>query len=188
MYRVACVLTLAAALTAGSTARGSGPVGGYLIVDRVVVGPRRRPDNDPDLGELLLWPKGTGGQAVWPARARLPVLQGPSGAEALCRKEWSDLEEGGGDGAGHRLRSNHEVTFGEVRKANKKPDAPVNYPFGNGLVRCDGDTDHARSATCSPCPRRRRPRRATSCRPARSPWLAATSPTRSTPRRSTSSS
>ena len=62
MYRIACVLALAAALAAGGAARASDPTGGYLIVDKVILEPSSDPTTIQIWGSFALT-KEAGGRA-----------------------------------------------------------------------------------------------------------------------------
>ena len=93
MVRLACVLTLAVILTAANTAQASGPVGGYVTVDKVVLTPADDPTTIQIWGSFVLaTSEKTYGK---PERGYLYYKAFP-GTEALCRKEWADLKKSAG--------------------------------------------------------------------------------------------
>src|SRR6202030_3716418 len=62
MYRIACLLALATALAVGGAARASDPIGGYLIVDKVILAPADSPTTIQIWGSFVL-AKEVGGRA-----------------------------------------------------------------------------------------------------------------------------
>jgi len=136
------MLTLAALLVVVETARASGPVGGYLVVDKVDLSPPDAPTKIQIWGSFV-FPTGLGEKSYTePERGYLYFKASP-GTEALCRKEWNDLKKGAGSG--------HVFGFGsiedskklrKVRKADQKPESPDIYLLGNGLVRFTTTTTH----------------------------------------------
>jgi hypothetical protein len=139
MYRSACVLALAAALAAGGAARASDPIGGYLIVDKVVLEPSDAPTTIQIWGSFALY-KEPGGRAYGdPVRGYL-YYKAPSGKEDVCRKEWADLKKAAGTGQVIGFGSSYELkALGKVRKASEKPASPDPYPVANGLTRVPDD-------------------------------------------------
>ena len=133
MVRLACALTLAVILTAANTAQASGPVGGYVIVDKVVLTPAEDPTTIQIWGSFVLaTSEKTYGK---PERGYLYYKAAP-GTEALCRKEWADLKRSAGTAQVIGFGSTQAwEAMGKVRKANKKAENPIDYPFQNGLVR-----------------------------------------------------
>src|SRR5690349_4182510 len=71
MYRSACVLALAAALAAGGAARASDPIGGYLIVDKVVLEPADSPTTIQIWGSVALCLEQGGRKYADPVRGYL---------------------------------------------------------------------------------------------------------------------
>jgi hypothetical protein len=143
MYRIACVLALATALVLGGAARASDPIGGYVIVDKVVLDPADAPTTIQIWGSFALATQ-PGGRAYGdPARGYM-YFKIPTGKEDVCRKEWADLKKAAGTGQIIGFGSSYEFKkLGTVRKAAEKPETPDNYPLGNGLVKFNDDTDIA---------------------------------------------
>jgi len=142
MNRIGYALALVAALVVGGAARASDPVGGYLIVDKVVLQPEESPTKIQVWGTIVLATKRFGKEYGSPVRGYL-YYEAPSGKESVCRKEWNDLKKAAGTGQviGFGTSNNLEAQ-GTVRKASQKPEKPDAYPVGNGLVKMDKDRDY----------------------------------------------
>jgi hypothetical protein len=138
MFRIACVLALAVALAAGSAARASDPIGGYLIVDKVVLEPSDTAPTTIQIWGSIALAREAGGKA-WsdPVRGYL-YYRAPQGKEDVCRKEWNDMKKAAGTGQVIGFGSSYDLKgLGQVRKASEKPDRPDPYPVANGLVKID---------------------------------------------------
>jgi len=141
MYRIACVVAVATALLISGRTQASEPIGGYLIVDKVVLEPSVSPTTIQIWGSITLATGKDNHSYSEPVRGYL-YYKAPSGKEDVCRKEWSDLKKAAGTtqviGFGEIYDdSYHLKNLGTVRKGNTKPEAPDNYPLGNGLVKWD---------------------------------------------------
>ena len=142
MYRIACFLALGAALPAGTAARASDPIGGYVLVDKVILEPDNAPTTIQIWGNFTLSTKEGGYAHTTPTYGYL-YYKAPTGKEDVCRKEWNDLKKAAGTtqvigfGSSHKLKA-----LGTPRKANEKAMSPDVYPLANGLVKFDGDDDH----------------------------------------------
>ena len=90
MYRVMCVLTLAAALVWCGAARASDPIGGYLIADKVVLAPEGAPTTIQIWGSFSLATQ-RGGKAYGEPERGYLYYKASEGTEATCRREWNDL-------------------------------------------------------------------------------------------------
>src|SRR5438270_910423 len=97
MYRFGYVLALAAGLVACGAARASDPVGGYLIVDKVVLEPVDSPTKVQVWGAFV-FATARGGKAYGSPLRGYVYYEAPSGKEAVCRKEWADLKKAAGTG------------------------------------------------------------------------------------------
>jgi hypothetical protein len=141
MYRIALVLAVATVLMTGGFVGASDPIGGYMIVDKVVLEPADAPTTIQIWGAVALAKGEHGDDYSAPVRGYL-YYKTPSGKEDVCRKEWNDLKKAAGTpqiigfGSRYNLKA-----FGKVRKANEKPETPDNYPLGNGLVKIGEDDD-----------------------------------------------
>ncbi len=137
MYRSACVLGLATALLVGGAARASDPIGGYLIVDKVVLEPADAPTTIQIWGSIALAKGERGSSYSDPVRGYL-YYKAPSGKEDVCRKEWNDLKKAAGTAQIIGFGSRYDLkALGKVRKASEKPAAPDAYPLANGLVKLE---------------------------------------------------
>jgi hypothetical protein len=147
MFRIACVLTLAAALAAGGAARASDPIGGYLIVDKVVLDSAKAPTTIQIWGSIALATEERGQAYATPVRGYL-YYKAASGKEAVCRKEWSDLKKAAGTAQVIGFASSSDpAALGKVRKANEKPREPDVYPLGTGLVKVDEASERSHNWT-----------------------------------------
>jgi hypothetical protein len=154
MYRIACLFLLGAALLVGTAARASDPIGGYLIVDKVILEPSDAPTTIQIWGTFCL-AKEPGGRSYGDPERGYLYYKAASGKEDVCRKEWGDLKKSAGTTQVLGFGNSYELkTLGKVRKANEKPDTPDAYPVGNGLVKVADDTDFGtvRSLRALPAP------------------------------------
>lgn len=143
MYRIASMLALAVALVAGGAARASGPLGGYMIVDKVVLEPSDSPTTIQIWGSFVLATQPGGRSYSDPVRGYLYYLA-LLGKEDVCRKEWNDLKKAAGTAQVLGFGSSDDPKkLGKVRKASEKPDSPDPYPLANGLVNVTEETDNA---------------------------------------------
>jgi hypothetical protein len=138
MSRIACVLALASALAAGSAARASDPIGGYLIVDKVVLEPSDTTATTIQIWGSIALAREFGGRTYSdPVRGYL-YYRAPQGKEEVCRKEWNDMKKAAGTGQIIGFGSSFDLKgLGQVRKANEKPERPDTYPLANGLVKIE---------------------------------------------------
>jgi hypothetical protein len=137
MYRSACVLAMAAAVTAGGAARASDPIGGYLLVDKVILDPADGPATIQIWGSIALAKENHGFDYKEPVRGYL-YYKAPAGKEDVCRKEWNDLKKAAGTGQVIGFGSRYDLkALGSVRKANVKPETPDTYPVADGLVKIE---------------------------------------------------
>src|SRR5262245_32440227 len=155
MNRIGYALALALALVAAGAARASDPVGGYLIVDKVVLEPSKDPTTIQIWGSFALASRRGGGEYASPQRGYL-YYKAPSGKEDVCRKEWNDLKKSAGTGQVIGFgTSGYLKGQGTVRKGSQKPQNPDPYPIGNGLVKVDRDREYkpVRDLLSLPVPR-----------------------------------
>jgi hypothetical protein len=147
MYRIACLLAVAA--VAAVAARGSAyppkdPVGGYLIVDKVVLEPSDAPTTIQIWGSFALATERGGYAYGAPERGYL-YYKAPAGKEDVCRKEWNDLKKAAGTAQVIGFGNSYDLqSIGKVRKPKlgENPESPDTYPVGTGLVKVGEDTDH----------------------------------------------
>jgi hypothetical protein len=154
MCRISYALALVAALVAGGAARASDPVGGYLLVDKVILSPTESPTTIQVWGAFALAARRGGNEYASPQRGYL-YFKAPSGKEGVCRKEWNDLKKAAGTGQVIGFGTSVDLKAqGTIRKASQKPDKPDVYPVGNGLVKMD-DRDYkpVRDLLSLPVPR-----------------------------------
>jgi hypothetical protein len=155
MQRIGLVLALATALAAGGAARASERIGGLVLVDRVVLSPAESPTTIQVWGAFSLVTKDDGAGYGAPQRGYM-YFTAPPGKEALCRREWNDLKKAAGTGQVIGFGSNREVkALGTVRKADRRPESPDDYPLAMGLAKFRSDINYApvRDLLALPAPR-----------------------------------
>ncbi len=139
MHRNVYWLALAAAFLVATTARASDPIGGYLLVDKVILEPADAPMTIQIWGSFSLATE-KGGHAYGPPQRGYLYYKAPSGKEEVCRKEWNDLKKAAGTSQVVGFGSSYDLKgLGKARKANEKPESPDVYPVGNGLVKIPRD-------------------------------------------------
>jgi hypothetical protein len=149
------VYVLAVALVAATAARGSDPVGGYAIVDKVILEPSDKPKTIQIHGSFVLATKRGGNEYSSPQRGYL-YYEVVSGKESTSRKEWNDLKKAAGTRQVIGFGTSYDLKAqGTVRKASQKPAKPDVYPLGNGLVKVESDKDYkpVRDLLSQPKPR-----------------------------------
>jgi hypothetical protein len=135
MHRNVYWLALATAFLVATAARASDPIGGYLLVDKVILEPADAPMTIQIWGNFSLATE-RGGHAYSPPQHGYLYYKAPSGKEDACRKEWNDLKKVAGTGHVVGFGSSYDLKgLGKPRKANEKPESPDVYPVANGLVK-----------------------------------------------------
>ena len=143
MRRISCVLPLAALLAVAGGAGASGPLGGYMTVDKVALSPDDAPTRIQIWGSFVL-ATGDDGKSYAPPERGYLYYKAPAGKEGVCRKEWADLKKAAGTAQVIGFGSNSDPKAqGKVRRADRKPEAPDPYPLANGLYKLHADTDFA---------------------------------------------
>jgi hypothetical protein len=142
MVRIACLLAVAAALVVGGAAHASDPIGGYLLVDKVVLEPSDSPTTIQIWGSFAL-AKEKRGEAYSESVRGYLYYKAPSGKEDVCRKEWNDLKKAAGTGHVIGFGNRYDLmSIGKIRKASEKPESPDPYPLANGLVKTEDNSDY----------------------------------------------
>lgn len=140
MYRNVCVLAVALALLAVGAALASDPIGGYLLVDKVVLHPTDSPTTVQIWGSFSLATR-PGGKAYSDPQRGYLYYKAPSGKEVVCRKEWNDLSKAAGTNQVIGFGSSYDLQdLGTVRKAGTKLGAPDTYPVAMGLVKVGAES------------------------------------------------
>ena len=62
----------------------------------------------------------------------------PAGQQAVCRREWTDLQSVAGKNTGVGFGARFKDT-GRIRKADQTPASPDVYPIERGVVRLAAD-------------------------------------------------
>src|SRR5262245_3945805 len=139
MKRIAWGFALVALVAAGP-ASASDRIGGFAVVDKVVLEPSDRSPKRVQLwGTFTLVEDADGRSYTAPARGYL-YFAAPAGQEAACLKEWRDFERAAskgeviGFGRAWRLEE-----FNRLRKPTEKVEKPTPYPLNFGLVRIRAD-------------------------------------------------
>ena len=136
-------IILLSALTI-STARASGYVGVYALIDKVEMEPNAdQPERIRIFGAFSVAKDRSTFQA--PQRGYLYFnLSGDN--KDLIRREWADLKAAAGTHTviafGGSSFTGSFSTVPRVRKADEKPDSPDPYVLGAGLSKIRPDTDY----------------------------------------------
>jgi hypothetical protein len=140
--KLATILLLSALSV--STARASGYVGVYALIDKVELEPNAdQPERIRIFGVFSVAKERGAFQA--PQRGYLYFTL--SGQKDLIRREWADLKAAAGTHAVIAFGGSSFVgsfsTVPRVRKTDEKPDTPDPYVLGAGLSKMRADTDYA---------------------------------------------
>ena len=136
-------LLLALVLIAGMTARASGPIGIFAIVEKVILEPDdKKPQRIQIWGTFKVqqepgsstYSKAEKGYLYFriPSSGRTP----PSALEAMTLPLWGDLRKVAG--TGEVVGFGGDVSgppVGTVRKATEKPTSPEEFSLGNPVVK-----------------------------------------------------
>ena len=134
---------LLAALSAG-TARASGYVGVYALIDKVVMEPNA--ENPERIQIYGVFSIAKDRAAFQPPQRGYLYFTLSSDNKDLIRREWADLKAAAG---AHTViafgGSGFAGTFSTIprlRKADEKPSSPDSYVLGAGLSKMRSDTDY----------------------------------------------
>jgi hypothetical protein len=127
-----------------STARASGYVGVYALIDKVVMEPNA--DNPERIQIFGVFSIATDKQVFQPAQRGYLYFKLSGDNQALIRREWADLKAAAGartvisfGGSGF---AGSFSTIPRLRKPDEKPSAPDPYVLGAGLNKMRSDTDY----------------------------------------------
>jgi hypothetical protein len=134
MKTIAFGAGLMIALALAAEARGSGPIGVYCIIDKVVLEPQKeKPDRVQLWGTFVLAKRGD--KYSNPVQGYL-YYQAEKGSEDICRKEWADMQKVAGTNQLLGFANSYDAdSLGKVRKENEKPESPNVFPLGNGVQK-----------------------------------------------------
>jgi hypothetical protein len=146
MKRITCLAAMLAIVGLATTARASGPIGVYAIVEKVAV--EENSSGAPRVqisGIFSLATKTDDGDRGYtsPQRGYL-YLEAGKNAQDISRKEWADLEKVAGTGQPVGFGDSHEVRdVVRIRRENEKAEKPDTFPLGNGVVKIRDNADFA---------------------------------------------
>src|SRR5829696_4759769 len=127
----ACVFT---AVTLGA----SDFVGVYAVVDKVVLEPSEAAPERIQIRGAFALSDGKRGSGYGAAERGYLYYSCPAGQQALCRREWADLQSVAGKNTGVGFGGRYVAT-GRIRKDDEKPASPDVYPIERGVVRLAAD-------------------------------------------------
>jgi len=140
MKRTVGLTVAIAALALGAGLQASDMVGIYSVVEKVVLEPSdSTPERIQIWGAFAFADQRNGSNYEAGQRGYL-YFTCPSGQEAVCRKEWSDLKSVAGKGTAVGFGMRYKPT-GRVRKADEKVASPDPYPIQMGVIRVDNPAD-----------------------------------------------
>jgi hypothetical protein len=127
-----------------NTARASGYVGVYALIDKVVMEPNA--DNPERIQIFGVFSIATDKQ-IFQSAQRGYLYFTLSAEKDLIRKEWADLKAAAGTrtviAVGGSGLAGSFSTIPRLRKPDEKPSAPDQYVLGAGLSKMRSDTDYA---------------------------------------------
>src|SRR5262245_22795265 len=141
MKRIAWGVSMAALVAAGP-AWASDRIGGFAVIDKVILeGEERAPKRVQLWGAFTLAEDVDGRSYSAPAWGYL-YYAAPAGKEAACLREWRDFERAAGTGEviGFGV-SRRLAEMGKLRKPADKVENPDSYPLNFGLVKVRGDAN-----------------------------------------------
>jgi len=133
------LLTLGVTLILPIVVHASDMVGIYGVVEKVVVEPSDTAPQRIQIWGAFAMAEGKG-STYGPAHRGYLYYTCPSGQEAVCRKEWSDLKSVAGKGTAVGLGMRYKPT-GRVRKADEKVASPDPYPIQMGVILVENPAD-----------------------------------------------
>jgi hypothetical protein len=141
--RIVCTTALLV-LAWKTPARASDPIGGYALIDKVVLEPNADAPTRIQVWGAFAFAREAGGNSyAAPVRGYL-YFHAVEGKEDVCRREWADMKKLAGTGEVIGMGSSFDrTTLGAVRCAYEKAEKPDLYPLGMGLVRVRRSTDYA---------------------------------------------
>jgi hypothetical protein len=142
MKTIAFAAGLVMALALAAEAQGSGPIGVYGIIDKVVLEPQKeKPDRVQLWGTFVLAKKDN--KYSNPVQGYL-YYHAEKGSEDICRKEWADLQKAAGTNQVLGFANSYDAdSLGKVRKENEKAESPDVFPLGNGVQKIGERTNFA---------------------------------------------
>lgn len=123
----ACVLTAV-------TLRASDFVGVYAVIERVVLEPGDAAPERIQIWGAFALSDGKRGSGYGTAQRGYLYYSCPAGQQAVCRREWADLQSVAGKDTGVGFGGRF-VETGRIRPAEQKPASPDVYPIERGIVR-----------------------------------------------------
>jgi hypothetical protein len=128
-------LALVGACVAGAvTLHASDFVGVYAVVEKVVLEPNASaPDRVQVWGAFAL-SDGKRGSGYEAAQRGYLYYSCPAGQQAICQREWADLQRVAGKDIGVGFGGRY-VANGRIRKLDEKPASPDPYPIERGVVQ-----------------------------------------------------
>jgi hypothetical protein len=128
------LVVLGACVLVAVTLRASDFVGVYAVVEKVVLEPAESAPQRIQIWGAFALSDGKSGSNYGTAQRGYLYYECPAGQVAVCRKEWTDLQNVAGKDTGVGFGARYKAT-GRIRKADEKPATPDLYPIERGVVR-----------------------------------------------------
>lgn len=139
MKRTAGLIVASAVMALTAVLQASDMVGIYGVVEKVVIEPNESSPQRIQIWGAFAMAEGRG-STYGPAQRGYLYYTCPSGQEAVCRKEWSDLKSVAGKGTAVGLGMRYKPT-GRIRKADEKIASPDPYPIQMGVILVENAAD-----------------------------------------------
>ena len=134
MSTIGGLMVLGACALTAVTLRASDMVGVYGVIEKVVLEPADAAPQRIQIWGAFALSDGQRGSNYGPAQRGYLYYTCPAGQEAICRREWDDLEAVAGKDTGVGFGARYKPT-GRIRKADDKPASPDAYPIERGVMR-----------------------------------------------------
>jgi hypothetical protein len=143
MNRVMRLAGVAAIFLSAAAARASDPIGGFAVIDKVILEPNDDAPTRAQIWGTFCLATAVGGNTYSPPVRGYLYYKAENGQENACRKEWADMKKVAGTfqivGFGSSFK---REGMGFVRESGEKPKTPDVYPVGFGLTKIRPNTDY----------------------------------------------
>ncbi len=145
MRRMAWLAGVSLLLLGGAGARGSGPLGVFAVLDKVVAEPSGgSPERVRLWGTFVQARAGGGREFSLPAYGFIDYALDPDRPAEWSRREWADMQKIAGTGAiAGWSDSSQRGHLGRVRRLGTAAGEPDRYPVSYGVYKLDPGQDQA---------------------------------------------
>lgn len=144
MKRIVCLAMPLLALAGAATARPPvDPVGGYVVVDKVVFEPSEGAPTRAQIWGTFVLAADRKGQTYGHPRYGYFYYSAAPGKEDVCRREWADFKKAAGTGAVIGFGHTYELKgLGRLHGHGEEVKSADPYPLGTGLTKVTRGPDY----------------------------------------------